>query len=176
MLTDLKVTFSLVFLVKPLSLCTKQDLRENFFLKKNLSITEHMSACVICLPDGWLCFHPLSCSVLAKSFFCVACAWYGLHASQSRTSFMCQAESKQRQEGLFKVVCFSSLRAEATWEAGRGPSPSILLGGGGEAVAAVAVVMERIKNVQLKCWPFALSVPLIVKPTCCLFKAVFFCL
>lgn len=41
-------------------------------------------------------------------------------------------------------------------------------------MAAVAVVMERIKNVQLKCWPFALSVPLIVKPTCCLFKAVFF--
>lgn len=66
---------------------------------------------------------------------------------------MCQAESKQRQEGLFKVVCFSSLRAEATWEARRGPPLSILLGGGGEAVAAVAVVMERIKNVQVLAIP-----------------------
>lgn len=54
--------------------------------------------------------------VLAKSS-CLACPWYGLHASQSHMSFMCQAESKQRHEGSFRVACFSFLRAEATWEA-----------------------------------------------------------
>lgn len=89
------------------------------------------------LPDEWLCFHALNCSVLAKSF-CLACAWYGLHASKSHISFMCQTESKQRHEGLFRVVCFSCLWVKTTWEAwGLTEDPA---GDRGEEASPVALV------------------------------------
>lgn len=66
------------------------------------------------LSDWWLCF---PYSKLQSSGQVVLSTMYGLHASQSHMSFMCQTESKQRHEGSFRVACFSFLRAKATWEA-----------------------------------------------------------
>lgn len=90
----------------------------------------------------------------------------------TRLSFPKQTACRDRRAYLkWSVSALCGLKPLE--RSGGGPRLQSCLGGGGEAVAAVAVVMERIKNVPLKCWPFALSAPLIVTPTCCLFKAVF---
>lgn len=75
----------------------------------------HAQTEVSWLSDGWLSFPytklQSSCQVVLSTM-----CWYGLHASQSHMSFMCQTESKQRHEGSFRAACFSFLWAKATLE------------------------------------------------------------